>query len=159
MALVSLAMGVSAIGYASGDVFPAIGRPSVLAKVLVPIVAVRVTALLIAAPYGLVAVAAAHLAVSVLNAFVRLLLIRGFIGIPVTKAVAATAPGLLAFAGVVLAAGSCLLLMEPGVTRLVVCVLAGMAGAFVAVRLGARDVLPEVSSLLRSIVRKEEVTT
>lgn len=157
MALVALAMGVSAIGYASGDVFPAIGRPGVLAKVLVPIVAVRVTALLIAAPYGLTAVAAVYLAVSVLNALVRLLLIRRFIGISVPKALSATAPALLACVGVVLAAGTCVMLMEPGATRLAVSVAAGVAGAFVAVYLCARDVLPEVWSLVSSVVRKEGV--
>jgi PST family polysaccharide transporter len=71
---------VLSIGYHSGDVFKAIGRPDILLKLALPIFFIRLTAIWIGAQYSLIGIACGHLAASVIE-----LIIRSIVTIKVIK--------------------------------------------------------------------------
>ena len=71
---------IASIGDNAGDVYKAIGRPGILAKLSVANLAVLVPALILAAPHGIVAVAWAHAGIAVVDATARLLVARHLIG-------------------------------------------------------------------------------
>mgnify|MGYP001812345213 CR=1 FL=1 len=71
---------IASIGDNAGDVYKAIGRPGILAKLGFANLVVLVPALVLAAPHGLVAVAWAHAGVAFADAFARLLVARHLIG-------------------------------------------------------------------------------
>jgi O-antigen/teichoic acid export membrane protein len=78
MAVFSL---VGSIGVNVGDVYKAIGRPDILAKLGVVILAVLIPALLVGARWGIVGVAWAHAAVSFFDTGARLVVTRIVVGI------------------------------------------------------------------------------
>jgi len=78
MALFAL---VGSIGVNIGDVYKAIGRPDVLAKLSVMELGILFPALLYGAQYGIVGVAWAHAAVATVDTVVRLIVARFMIGI------------------------------------------------------------------------------
>lgn len=157
MALIALAMGVSAIAYASGDVFPAIGRPGVLARVLVPVVLLRVLALLAAAPHGLVAIAGAQLVVSVVNAVVRLVLVHRLVRLSGRALLGALVPGAVTATGALLGAVPVTSLMAPGPGRLAATVVAGAGTAVLLLRLLAPAALDDIVGVVRSATSRQAV--
>jgi len=72
---------VASVGYNAGDVYKAIGRTGILAKLGIIDLLVVAPALIIAAPHGIVAVAWTHAAVSLGDTFLRLVVARHFIGV------------------------------------------------------------------------------
>jgi PST family polysaccharide transporter len=72
---------ITSIGFNVGDVYKAIGRPDILAKLGTLDLVVLVPALILAAPHGLVAVAWARTAVAVLDTGIRLLVARHFVAV------------------------------------------------------------------------------
>jgi lipopolysaccharide exporter len=104
MMLISLSLGVMAIGWASGDVFAALGRPGTLVWLDLPATALMAAAFLYAPRYGLVGVAAVHLVFNVLYCVARMALVRRALAVPSTELARAVLPG-LAVAVCVAAAG------------------------------------------------------
>ncbi|MBU1227644.1 MAG: lipopolysaccharide biosynthesis protein [Actinobacteria bacterium] len=72
---------VASVGYNAGDVYKAIGKSGILAKLGIVDLLVLAPALIVAAPHGIVAVAWAHAAVSLLDTALRLLVARHFISV------------------------------------------------------------------------------
>ncbi|MCB2223817.1 MAG: lipopolysaccharide biosynthesis protein [Actinobacteria bacterium] len=70
---------VASVGYNAGDVYKAIGRSGILAKLGLVDLLVLAPALVLAAPHGIIAVAWTHTAVSVFDVAIRLLVARRFI--------------------------------------------------------------------------------
>lgn len=74
MALVSLALACQSLGWASGDVFTALGRPGLLLAIDIPATIVVTVAFGIAAPQGIAAVAAVHIGFEIVYAIIRVTL-------------------------------------------------------------------------------------
>lgn len=151
MALISLMTALSSIGYASGDIFAATGRPGTLLALNVPVTAVMVGVMVAVAPYGITAVAAVHLGVNVMYAPARVVLAARRVGVSLGASLAALRPGCWAAAGVLVTAGPVRLLHEPGATALVATVVMGAVGGLAAVWVGDRTALREVLALRRSV--------
>lgn len=149
MALISLAAGVSSVGFASGDLFTALGRPGLLLAYNAPTTALMLTAFVLAAPHGLAAVAGVHLAFALVDAVVRLWLAHGVAGTRWADDVAAMAPALWAAGGAAALGLPLRLLTEPGATALVVIATGALAGAVGGLLLGARSTLHDLAQLAR----------
>lgn len=151
MMLISLMTAVTSIGFASGDLFPANGRPGTLLALNVPLTTLLVIGYVIAAPYGIVAVAAVHLGLSIPYQAARLLLVNRLLGTTLTQTLGAMRPALYAALGVLALALPLRLAMPEGVVALLVIGVAGVGGALAAMLLGARETAVEVRGLLMSI--------
>jgi PST family polysaccharide transporter len=148
MAFIALSMAASSIGYASGDVFPAVGRPGLLIKIVAPTTAVKVVGLLLAAPYGLTAMAATACGLSAVFATIRLLVVDRLLGLRLTTSLEAMSPGLVAAAGAALGALPVVLLRPAGVVTLVGAVAAGVLGAVALLVLLRRAALRDLWQLV-----------
>ncbi len=101
MALFSL---IASIGVNAGDVYKALGRTDVLAKLAIAELFVLIPALTYGARFGVIGVAWAHAAVAVVDSTVRLLVARVMVGISFRDVGRQLAPSF--GAGVVLAAAA-----------------------------------------------------
>jgi lipopolysaccharide exporter len=154
MILISLALGLTAVEYASGDIFPAIGRPGLLVTLNIPLAGIKLVGFLFAAPYGIAAVAAVHLCFSALYAVIRLAVANRVVGIRLREDLAAMAPAAWGTAGIVACALPVRVLTEPGLGALLATVLAGVIGGALAVAFGARSTLGELRVLVHDIRRR-----
>jgi PST family polysaccharide transporter len=151
MVLISLMTAVISISYASGDLFPAYGRPGTLLVLNVPSTILLVTGYILAAPHGIVAVAAVHLAWSVPYMAIRLVFVNRLLGINFRQVLGAMRPGAYAAVGVLLVGLPLRLLIPEGPLALVAIGSAGGVGALGGVLLGARATVSEVKGLLTSV--------
>ena len=147
MLFICLSMAVASIGYASGDVFPAMGRPGLLIRVLAPMVVVKVTGLLIAAPHGLTAIAATLFGMNVVFAAVRLTVANRLLQVSLGTSLRAMTPGAVAALGAAAGALPVVTLRPPGAETLLLAISAGLLGAVALVVLLCRPVLRELRQL------------
>jgi lipopolysaccharide exporter len=150
MVLISLMSSVAAVGIASGDLFPATGRPGALLVLNVPFTIMLVAGFILAAPYGIVAVAIVHLVMTVIAQSVRLLYVNRLFGTRIAQELDALRPAACASAGVLLLAGPVKLLVPNGPLALVLLGLAGVVGALAGLLVASRDTLWELRSLVAS---------
>jgi lipopolysaccharide exporter len=148
MLYIALSMAVSSIGYASGDVFPAVGRPGLLIKIIAPMTVVKVIGLLIAAPYGLKTMAAALFGMSVVFAAVRLALVNRLLAISLATSLRAMIPGLVAAVGATAGALPFVALRDPGAETLVMAVAGGVLGSVALLLLLCRPAVRDVQELI-----------
>lgn len=153
MMLISLMTAVISMGFASGDLFPASGRPGMLLVLNVPFNAVLVGGYILAAPHGIVAVAAVHLAVAVPYMIARLFLVNRLLGTTMPQVLARLRPAAYASIGVLALALPLRLLLPEGLLTLIVLLAAGGTGAFAGLFLGARETVSELVSLLGAVRR------
>ncbi len=153
MALIAIAAGISSIGFASGDVFPAIGRPRVLLNMNLVFMPLLVVAVFVAAGWGIVAVAVAHLVFNLAYVWARLWLAERHIGVTILQSIGAMRPGFVASAGIVAAALPVRLATDAGAASLVLVGGAGALGAFLALWIAARDTFGVLGGLFRRLVR------
>lgn len=151
---VSLAMGLSAVGYASGPVFNATGRPGLLLRFNAPLAALMVGAFILTAPFGITAVAVCHLVMSVSYGVFRLGVANRLLSVGWATTVRALRPAMAAVAGILAAAGPARIAMAPGALRLVVVVAAGVAGAATGARLGDPTIAREARTLAVRALRR-----
>jgi PST family polysaccharide transporter len=149
MALISLALGVSSVGFASGDIFPALGRPGALLKLNLPLSVVLVAGFVLAAPHGIVAVAWVHLIYNLVYAFLRLAMANRLVGATFAEDLAAMRPGLCAAAGIALCAWPVRLAVPPGMASLLATISAGVAGGLAGLLIGSRSTLGDLRALAR----------
>jgi lipopolysaccharide exporter len=154
MELLSLSMAFASLGYASGDIFPALGRPGTLLALNAPVTAVFVVGLVLVAPRGTTAVAALHLGFAACYGIARLGIANRLVGSSLRQNLAALRPGLLATLGVLALAGPLRLTMEPGPWALLAVMAAGVAGAAAGLLLGARSTFAELASLGRQALAR-----
>jgi lipopolysaccharide exporter len=151
MALISLMTAVTSIGFASGDIFPAMGRPGTLLALNMPLTALLVVGYIVAAPYGIVAVAAVHLVLAVLYQGARLVLVNSLLGMTMLQDLRAMWPGLCALLGVLALAGPVRLLVPHGALALALLLATGLAGAAAGLAVGSRGTVRELGGLVASL--------
>lgn len=154
MALIALTTALGSIGYASGDIFTASGRPGTLLALNLPVTAALVVGLVLAAPYGIAAVAAVHLVVAACYAPVRMALAKRRVGTSLRAQAVALRPGTLAALGVLALAGPLRLLLDPGPGALAGVIVAGAVGAVTVVWLLDRSALVELVQLRHLLARQ-----
>jgi PST family polysaccharide transporter len=150
MVLIALAALPLSLGYASGDVYPAIGRPGLLLAVNVPMTVILATAVVAAAPHGIAAVAAAHLAVMSVYGLGRLYLASRLVGLQLVENLRALRPGLAAAAGVLLAAGPVRLFAPVGMPTLIGLLSGVVLGALLGLCIAGRDAIADVAAIARA---------
>jgi len=62
---------ILSVGFHSGDIFKAIGRPDILVKIAIPVFFIRLASVWIGAQYSLIGIAYGHLAASILELVIR----------------------------------------------------------------------------------------
>ncbi|MFV8165935.1 lipopolysaccharide biosynthesis protein [Mycobacterium sp. 134] len=149
LAILSLTMGLESIGYASGDIFPAVGRPGLLLAVNIPLTFLLVGGFIVACSHGIAAVAAVHLTFTVLYSAFRLVIGCRLTKTSVSEGLSAMRPAACATAGIVVLALPVRLLMDSGVISLVAIVTAGLVGAVVGLLVGGRDAIGEIVVVAR----------
>ncbi len=150
MVFISLALGFMAVGWASGDVFTANGRPGTLVALDIPATVVLIVGFIVAAGHGLVGVAVALLIFNVAYCVARLALVRYAHGTAWKRLLTAVAPAVAiatATGGVGLLVRS--LLPSGQFATLAVVSLACTVTAIGASLLFARSTVLEMTSLLR----------
>ncbi len=158
MLFVALSMAASSIGYASGDVFPAVGRPGLLIRLLVPMVIIKIIGLALAAPHGLLPMAATLFGMSVAFTAVRLAAANRLLNLSARTSLHTMAPGAIAAVGAAAGALPPVLLIPPGAATLAVAVPAGVLGAAVVLFLFCRPALRDLAVLAASMRRSKAGT-
>lgn len=148
-----LASGTASIGYASGDIFPAVGRPGALLRLTAVCVAVMVVGFWFAAPFGITAVAMVHFFFGVLYGAVRLHVANRLVGVTWRQSMAAMRPGALAALGIAATALPVSLWLPHSWTGLIATIAAGSAGAVAVLALFSRSVFADLLALVRQGVR------
>ena len=152
MVAVSLAAGIIAISFASGDIYTAIGRPNLLLTLIVIHIPIQFAILFYGARWGIAGVAWAQLVSLALATIVRVVVAARVVEVPVIAQARATVPGLIAAAGVLLFTLPTALALEPGLVSLAFGTLVGLVGAALAVRLFAPASFAGVVTLVSSAV-------
>lgn len=145
--ILSIAMGLQSIGYASGDIFPALGRPGLLLAINTPLTFVLLAGFIIASYHGLAAVAAVHLGFTMVYGALRLIMGSRLTKTPLKEAFTAMRPAVCATAGIVALALPVRLFMPSGVGALVAILLAAAVGGLAGLLLGGRDAIAELRSV------------
>ena len=156
MVLISLVTAVTSIGFASGDIFPAMGRPGTLLTLNVPLTVLLVAGYIVAAPYGIVAVAAVHLVLAVIYQAARLVLVNSLLGTTMLQDLGAMLPGCCSVLGVLVLAGPVRLFVPSGALCLFLLLVTGFVGAAAGLMIGSRGTVLELRGLLASL-RSTEV--
>ncbi len=147
MVFISLMTSFMSIGFSSGDLFPAMGRPGTLLIINTPLTVLLVIVFIIVVPYGIVWIAVTHLVMMAIAQGARLILVTRIFGTKLVQQLRAMWPGVCATAGVLILAGPLRLLLGHGVVSLVLLSLAGVLGAIAGLYLGARDTVTEMRGL------------
>lgn len=150
MVLLSLSAGIAGIGFASGDIFPALGRPGLLLRLDTVVATIEIAAYFLLARYGILVVAAVNLTVLAVYMLVRVVIANRLVGSTLAESVRAVLPALSVSVGMAACAAPVLLLMEPGPASLAAVVGAGTMGALAGAVLGARAVIADVSQTVRA---------
>ena len=148
--LTSVALGLASIGYASGDIFPALGRPGTLLRLTAVMSLVAVVGFWLGAPHGIAAVAAVNVAFEVVFAVLRLRLANRLIGSTWRQVGTALRPAVLSAVGVVGVALPLTKVLPHDAAGLVGSVLGGLAGGLLVLAVGDRTALRELGGLLRT---------
>jgi PST family polysaccharide transporter len=120
---------VGSIGVNAGDVYKAIGRPDILAKLAAIELALLTPALILGARHGLIGVGAAHAVVATIDTTIRLTVARHFVGVTFGDIGRQLLPSLQAGAALAVAATGALLVASPAghLASLLAAVVAGSA--------------------------------
>lgn len=149
MVLVSLASAFASTTYASGPLYPALGKPGRLVIVSLPLTAVRMVGFFVAAPYGLVWVAAVHLLTNVVNTFIRLAIANRVVGSTPVETFRALLPALSVGVGVACFTVPLEMILPTGAVGLIALIAAGIAGTVVGIVASERHLFGEIGHLLR----------
>lgn len=151
MEIISITGCVVGLGFATGDLLFAIGRPGVMFRLNLAMVPLMLAAMWLVAPQGIVWVAWVHLAVAVVFTSIRQGVVNHMIGARTGPVLGALVPGLVIGGFTAAAALPVRLLTSAGALSLVAVVAAGAVGALVglAVFPPARHELSALVSRLR----------
>lgn len=149
LTILSLAMALDSIGYASGDIFPAVGRPGLLLAINLPLTVLLVGGFVAASSHGSAAVATVHLMFTVLYGPLRLVLGCRLAKTSVRTGISAMRPALCVAVGIVALALPVRLFTDAGLGSLAAIVAASVVGAAAGLVIGGRDAIPEVRAVVR----------
>jgi len=148
-AVLALAVGLSSIGYAAGDVFPAIGRPGAVLGHTAVVTVASMVGYWLAAPYGITAVALVLLGQQLVLGALRLRLTNRLVGTSWPAMADAMTPAVASAVGVAVCALPVVLLLPHGVIGMLLTLAAGLVGAGLGVLVAGRSILWELRTLLR----------
>ena len=154
MAILALSSGIGAIGFASGDIFPAVGRPGMLVRINAPLTIVRVVGFVIAAPYGLSAIAWVHLVTTILYSIVRLVIAGRFLDSKFRESLQAMRPSFIVALLIAILALPFRLALPTGFVGMIVILVAGCIGGALGLYLTRSETVVELRGML-ALVRRE----
>lgn len=154
MEIFGVAAGFAGIGFASGDLFSAVGKPRLGLYFNLAGAPILITGFLLFVDHGVAAVALVHVVVIVPYAFFRMWVANRLIGTTWPQNFAAMRAAAVATAGLVALALPVRLLLDPGLGRMTLIVLAGVAGAVGGLALGERSTFGEMTSLVRKALNR-----
>ena len=149
MEILCLAGTLVAVGYASGDLFNAIGKPRIGLYLNLAGTPILIGGFLLVVEQGIVAVATVHLCVMVPYALVRIEVANRLVGTTWGASLAALRPAVCTVIGVVAGGLPIRLLVGTGFLTGVAITAAGLAGGAIALALGDRGTFGELTSLAR----------
>jgi PST family polysaccharide transporter len=152
MEILCLAGALVAVGYASGDLFNAIGKPRIGLYLNLIGTPVLIGGFLLVVQRGIVAVSLVHLCVMVPYSLVRIEVANRLVGTTWGASLLALRPAILTTIGVVACGLPVRLLVGPGFLTGVEITFAGLAGALALLALGDRGTLGEVIGLARKSI-------
>ena len=154
MQLLSVAAGFAGIGFASGDIFMALGKTRLQMWFSLALTPLLLGGFVIAAPHGILAVAAVHVIVLVPYSMFRIAVTNRLIGTTWASSLAAFRPAAATVAGMAAVALPVRLGMHEGLAALVAIGGAGTVGAAMGLWFGARSHAQELLGLVQQIVTK-----
>lgn len=151
MEILSLTGCVVGLGFATGDLLFAIGRPGVMVRINGVMVPLMLGLMWFVSSHGVVWVAVVHLAVAVVFTFIRQLVVNHIVDASGIRVLQAMGPGIIVTACIAALALPVRLLTDGGFTSLVMIVVAGIAGGFLGLALSptARREVAELIARLR----------
>ena len=133
MEILSVTGCVVGLGYATGDLLFAIGRPGVMARINGVMVPVMLGAMWIVARHGVIWVATVHLVTAVVFTLIRQLVVNRIVEAQARSVLASLVPGVIVSLSVLALALPVRLSTQPGFASMVLIVLAGGAGGLIGV--------------------------
>lgn len=151
MEILSITGCVVGLGYATGDLLFAIGRPGTMVRINGVMVPVMLTAMWLVASEGIVWVATVHLVVATVFTFVRQLVVNRIVDAEGTRILASMGPALVISASILLFALPVRLLTDQGAVSMIGIVAAGVVGGAVGLAISrqAREELQDLVAKLR----------
>jgi lipopolysaccharide exporter len=151
MEILSVTGCVVGLGYATGDLLFAIGRPGVMVRINAVMVPVMLTAMWFVASEGIVWVALVHLVTAIVFTTIRQLVVNRIVDASGAKVIASLGPALVVSAGVLACALPVRLVTGPGFTSMLAIMAAGAVGGLLglAVSGSARHELLDVVAKVR----------
>ncbi len=116
------------LGFATGDLLFALGKPGVMVRINAVMVPVMLTAMWFVAPQGVVWVAIVHLVVAAVFTVIRQLVVNRMVGARMRTVLASLAPGLVVALGVVAVGLPVRLVTDGGAVSMGLIVLGGTLG-------------------------------
>lgn len=150
MELLSIAGCFVGLGFASGDLLFAIGKPGVMVRINAVMVPMMLVAMWFVAPYGIVWVATVHLVTSAIFQTARQLIVDHMIGASTVEVGRSIVPGIIVSVGILAFALPARLLTSTGYMSLLVIVVAGCLGGAIGLvfsptaRFELKDVIAKV---------------
>lgn len=154
MAVIALSAGIGTIGFASGDIFPAVGRPGMLVRINAPLTVIRIAGFIIAAPYGLVAIAWVHLVTNFFYAIVRLAIAGRFLHSTFRESMRAMRPSFIVASLITVFALPVRMALPTGLVGLLLIVVAGCIGGALGLYLTRSESIVELRALA-TLARRE----
>lgn len=151
MEVLSIAGCFAGLGFATGDLLFAIGRPGVMARINAVMVPVMLVGMWFVAPHGIVWVATVHLVVAAVFTLVRQIVANRIVSASMLSALRSLGPGLVVTACVLVCALPVRLSTSGGFGSFLMIVAAGVVGGLVGlgVSRGARDEAKDLVVKLR----------
>lgn len=151
MELLSVTGCIVGLGFATGDLLFAIGRPGVMVRINIVMVPSMLVAMWFVAPYGVIWVALVHLITAVVFTFVRQVVVNRIVDAEVRPVLAALVPGLVVGGCILVCALPVRLLTSAGFVSMLAIMAAGAVGGALAMGLSraARDQALELVTKLR----------
>lgn len=131
MQVLALAGCFAGLGFATGDLLYAIGRPGVMVRLNAVMVPIMLTAMWFVASNGVVWVATVHLVVAAVFTVIRQLVVNRIVEAQLARVLAALVPGLIIATCVVAVGLPIRLMTEGGVLSLLFIVLGGAFGGLI----------------------------
>lgn len=150
MEILSLTGCVVGLGYATGDLLYAIGRPGVMVRINAVMVPVMLAAMWVVAGHGVIWVATVHLVVAAVFTLIRQLIVNRIVDAEPASVLGALGPALVVSACVAAFALPVRMLSSPGLMSMAGIVAAGVLGGVVGLGL-SRSARAEAQDLYAKV--------
>lgn len=137
MEVLSITGCVVGLGFATGDLLFAIGRPGVMVRINAVMVPVMLVSMWFIADRGIVWVAGVHLVVAIVFTFIRQIIVNRIVEANAASVLASLVPGLIVAACVLAAGLPVRLATDGGAVSMLMIVAAGTVGALVGLGISA----------------------